>query len=143
MKDYSWTLVNWKTALMSLLINIFVIAVAALILPGFNFIDPRLIVLIAAAVFLGLLNTFIKPILQLLTIRWMFTTYGLILIVTQTIILLLLGWFFQNTIEISSLITAILAALIISFLSWFLDYMFGVIPPLGYFQALREEEFSS
>lgn len=142
MRRFSWSFLNWKTAIMSLLINMFVIVVASL-LPGFNFIDQRLIVLALAAFFLGLLNTFVKPILQLITIRVMFTTYGLILVVTQTVILLLLGWLFQNTIEIRSLITAVLAALIISLLSWFLDYMFGVVPPLGYFQAMREEEYSS
>ena len=38
------------------------------------------------------------------------------------------------------LLTAILGAILIWSISIFLDYVLGVLPPLGYMQALREEE---
>jgi putative membrane protein len=135
-----YSFLNWKVALMSLLINMFAIVVVAILLPGINIVDTRLIVLILAGVFLGLLNTFIKPLLQLITMRLLFVTYGLILIATNTIVLLLLGWLFQNTIIITGLIPAIIGAILITSISVFLDYLLGVLPPLGYIQALREEE---
>jgi uncharacterized membrane protein YvlD (DUF360 family) len=62
------------------------------------------------------------------------------LIATNTIVLLLLGWLFQNTIIITGLIPAIIGAILITSISVFLDYLLGVLPPLGYIQALREEE---
>lgn len=135
-----YSFLNWKVALMSLLINMFAIVVVAILLPGINIVDTRLIVLILAGVFLGLLNTFIKPLLQLITMRLLFVTYGLILIATNTIVLLLLGWLFHNTIIITGLIPAIIGAILITSISVFLDYLLGVLPPLGYIQALREEE---
>lgn len=135
-----YSFLNWKVALMSLLINMFAIVVVAILLPGINIVDTRLIVLILAGVFLGLLNTFIKPLLQLITMRLLFVTYGLILIATNTIVLLLLGWLFQSTIIITGLIPAIIGAILITSISVFLDYLLGVLPPLGYIQALREEE---
>jgi putative membrane protein len=135
-----YTYLNWKVALMSLMINMFAIATVAILLPGINIFDTRLIVLILAAVFLGLLNTFVKPLLQLITMRLLFMTYGLVLIATNTIILLLLGWLFNDTIEITGLLPAILGAILITLISVFLDYLLGVLPPLGYIQALREEE---
>ncbi|MEE4239268.1 MAG: phage holin family protein [Anderseniella sp.] len=117
---------------MSLLINMFAIGLTALILPGLKLIDNRFLVLAVMAAMLGLLNTFIKPILQLLTIRLLFVTYGLILIVTNTVVLLLIGWIFPNRIEIQGIFTAILGGIMIGLIGMFLDYVFGVIPPLGY-----------
>jgi putative membrane protein len=123
---------NWKVLLMSLLINMVAIGLTALILPGLVFIDNRLIVLAIIAAALGLLNTFIKPVLQLLTIRLLFVTYGLVLIITNTIVLLLLGWLFPNRIQIQGLFTAIIGGILIGLISMFLDYVFGVNPPLSY-----------
>jgi len=123
---------NWKVLLMSLLINMVAIGLTALILPGFVLIDNRLLVLAIIAAALGLLNTFIKPLLQLLTIRLLFVTYGLVLIITNTIVLLLLGWLFPNRIQIQGLFTAIIGGILIGLISMFLDYVFGVNPPLSY-----------
>jgi putative membrane protein len=99
-----------------------------------------LIVLAVLAIGLGLLNTFIKPILQLLTIKLLFVTYGLILIVTNTIVLLLLNWLFPNLLEISSLWGAVFGAILIGLIGFFLDYMFGVIPPIGYESYMKDLE---
>jgi putative membrane protein len=123
---------NWKVLLMSLLINMVAIGLTALILPGFVLVDNRLIVLAIIAAALGLLNTFIKPVLQLLTIRLLFVTYGLVLIITNTIVLLLLGWLFPNMIQIQGLFTAIIGGILIGLIGMFLDYVFGVNPPLSY-----------
>lgn len=134
---------NWRVLLMSLLINMTAIAITAIILPNFTILDSRLIVLAVLAVSLGLLNTFLKPILQLITIRLLFVTYGLILIVTNTIVLLLLNWIFQSYLEISSIWGAIFGAIMIGLISLFLDYIFGVIPPIGYDAAMKDLEVSA
>ena len=131
---------NWKVLLMALLVNMVSITVTALLLPGIDILDRRLSTFILLAVGLGLLNTLVKPIFQLLTIRLVFITYGLNVIIINTIILLLLDWIFQDTFEVEGLLTAILGAILIWSIGMFLDYTFGVLPPLGYMQALREEE---
>ena len=131
---------NWKVLLMALLVNMVAITITAIILPGLTITDLRLITFVLLAVVLGLLNTLVKPIFQLLTIRLVFITYGLNIIIINTIMLLLLDWIFGDTLEIDRLLTAILGALLIWSIGTFLDYVFGVLPPLGYMQALREEE---
>jgi putative membrane protein len=125
---------------MALLINMVAITITAIVLPGLTITDLRLITFILLAVVLGLLNTLVKPIFQLLTIRLVFITYGVNLIIINTILLLLLDWIFGDALEIDSLLTAILGALLIWSIGTFLDYVFGVLPPLGYMQALRDEE---
>lgn len=132
MKKWFRKRLNWKVLLMSLLINMFAIGITAMILPGINLTDNRIQMLALFAIFLGLLNTFVKPLLQLVTIRLLFITYGLVLIATNTLVLVILGGIFEGSIEIRSWVTAILGGIMIGLISIFLDYALGVIPPLGY-----------
>ena len=131
---------NWKVLLMSLLINMVAIGLTALILPGFNLVENKLYELALIAMALGLVNTFVKPLLQLLTIRLLFVTYGLVLIATNTIVLLLLGWLFPSWIEIRGIFPAILGGLLIGLISMFLDYVFGVNPPLSYQTSIEDSD---
>ena len=131
---------NWKVLLMSLLINMVAIGLTAVILPGFNLVENKLYELALIAMALGLVNTFVKPLLQLLTIRLLFVTYGLVLIATNTIVLLLLGWLFPSWIEIRGIFPAILGGLLIGLISMFLDYVFGVNPPLSYQTSIEDSD---
>lgn len=133
------TLRNWKVLLMSLLVNMVTISLTALLLPGIVLTRMPLSTFILLAVAMGLLNTLVKPIFQLLTIRLVFIMYGVNLIIINAIILLLLDWIFGSALEITGLLTILLGAVVIGVVSTFLDYLFGVFPPLGYMQALREE----
>jgi len=131
---------NWKVLLMAMLVNMVSITVTALLLPGITITNLRLSTFILLAAVLGLLNTLVKPIFQLLTIRLVFITYGVNIIIVNTILLLLLDWIFRDTFEVEGLLTAIVGAILIWSIGMFLDYVLGVLPPLGYMQALREEE---
>jgi putative membrane protein len=125
---------------MSLLINMIAIGLTAVILPGFNLVENKLYELVVIAIALGLVNTFVKPLLQLLTIRLLFVTYGLVLIVTNTVVLVLLGWLFPSWIEIDGLFPAILGGTLIGLISMFLDYVFGVNPPLSYQTSIDDSD---
>ena len=140
MKYLSGYLGNWKVLLMALLVNMVAITLTALLLPGIDILDRRLSTFILLAVGLGLLNTFVKPVFQLLTIRLVFITYGVNIIIINAILLYVLDWIFRDAFEVKGLLTAILGAILIWSISMFLDYVLGVLPPLGYMQALREEE---
>ena len=131
---------NWKVLLMSLLVNMAAITLTAILLPGMHILDRRLSTFILLAVVLGLLNTLVKPIFQLLTIRLVFITYGVNVIIINAILLYILDWIFRDSFDVAGLLTAILGAILIWSISMFLDYVLGVLPPLGYMQALREEE---
>ena len=140
MKYLSGYLGNWKVLLMALLVNMVAITLTALLLPGIDILDRRLSTFILLAVGLGLLNTFVKPVFQLLTIRLVFITYGVNIIIINAILLYVLDWIFRDAFEVDGLLAAILGAILIWSISMFLDYVLGVLPPLGYMQALREEE---
>ncbi len=136
--------VNWKLMLVRILVNTIVIAITALILPGIRVkagIDsfPILSYLILGAAF-GLLNAFIKPLIQFLTLSFIFITYGLVIIIIHAIMLLMLEWVMPSYFEIDSLFAALIGGFIIGVLSMVLDNIFGLTPPIIDGEAYSQEK---
>jgi len=122
---------NWKLLLMRILVNGFAIAIAAFLLPGILIETSSLIInlLILGLVF-GLLNAFIKPFIQVLTISLIFVTYGLVVIIINTIMLFLLDFLMGDLFQIDNIFAGIMGGIIISLLSLILDNIFGMTPPI-------------
>jgi putative membrane protein len=80
--------------------------------------------LILVAVVFGLVNAFIKPIVQILTCPLTVLTLGLFTLVINMLMLMLTGWLTGGAVTIGGIGPAFLGALIISVvstvLSWFL-----------------------
>ena len=121
---------NWKLILMRLLLNGVAIALTSLLLPGIRIIHNQIITyLILGAVF-GLLNAFVKPIVQFLTLSFLFVTYGLVIVIINTVMLLLLELFMSDLLVIDSFWWALLGGLVLGILGLFLEAIFGLTPPL-------------
>ncbi|HEX8232581.1 MAG TPA: phage holin family protein [Caulobacteraceae bacterium] len=73
--------------------------------------------LIAAAVLLGVVNALVRPVLVLLTLPITLLTLGLFLLVVNGLMIGLVALFLRGF-EIDGLFSAVLAALIISIVSW-------------------------
>lgn len=83
-----------------------------------SFIDALL-----AALILGILNIFIKPILQILTLPINLLTLGLFTLVINAILLEIVAWLIPGF-SISSFWSAILGGFFISIVSWILGWIF-------------------
>ncbi len=119
---------NWRILLVRILVNAVTLVVLA-ILPGITFVDPSLGKLLLMALVLGLINAFIKPILQFLTLSFLFVTYGFVLILINALVLILLARLFQSY-QIASIWAALLGGALIGLISSFLESLFGVAPPI-------------
>lgn len=100
-----------------LAINIFALWVVAYLVPGFILSDTN--ALIVTAVVIGVVNTFIRPIIQLIALPISVITFG----ITAFLINVALLWFtskFVPGFEIVSFTTAIIASIVLSLVSWFL-----------------------
>jgi putative membrane protein len=73
--------------------------------------------LIAAALLLGIVNAFVRPILIILTFPITLVTLGLFLIVINGLMIELVGWFLPGF-HVAGLWPAVLAAIIVSLTSW-------------------------
>lgn len=100
-----------------LAINVFALLVVEYLVPGFKL--GSLWVAVVAAVVIGIVNTFIKPILQLIALPLSIFTFGIAAFLINVCLLWLTSRFVPGF-EIASFTTAIIASIVLSLVSWFL-----------------------
>jgi putative membrane protein len=104
--------------LFKLILNVFTLLIVAYIIPGFEF--DGLWATVVAAVVMGAVNTFIRPILQILFIPLTIVTLG----VTAFLINVVLLWgvsFIVPGFDISSFMTAVWASIALTLIGLFLN----------------------
>lgn len=121
---------NWRMMLVRVLVNSLTLIVVALVLPDIYFPDKRLLNLLFLAAMLGLLNAFVKPIIQFLTLPFIFATYGFVIVAINTIMLILLAAIFPNRFAVDRLIWAIVGGALMGLLASILESLFGLNLPI-------------
>jgi putative membrane protein len=119
---------NWRILLVRICVNAVTLLVLAL-LPGIRFVDASLLNLLMMALVLGLINAFVKPVIQFLTLSLIFVTYGLVLVLINTFVLLLIARLFPQF-QVSTIWVALLGGALIGLVSSILESFFGVAPPI-------------
>lgn len=79
---------------------------------------------IVVAIVLTLLNIFVKPILEFISIPVTLLTLGLFLLVINAIVILIASYL-VNSFEVSGFWAALLFSIIFSIISWLLEAIFG------------------
>ncbi|MED5799551.1 phage holin family protein [Gordonia sp. Z-3] len=111
----------------------FALWIATLIVPGLDFVGGSTgwqqfgIVVVVALIF-GVVNAFIKPIVQILSIPLYILTLGLIHVVINAFMLEMTAWITRNTthwgLEVDSFFwSAIFGAIVISIVGWMLGLL--------------------
>ncbi|MEZ0342000.1 phage holin family protein [Mycobacterium sp. pV006] len=105
--------------------------VVTLLVPGISFVGgdsaaTRVGVIFVVAVVFGLVNAFIKPVVQVLSIPLYILTLGLFHVVVNALMLWLTAWITEHTTRWGLAIddfwwTAIWAAIVLSIVSWALS----------------------
>ena len=88
---------------------------AAKLVPGVHVRDTQTLIL--AALLLGLVNAFIRPIVVLLTLPLTIVTLGLFLLLVNAGMILLVSMFLKGF-EVHGLVAGILAAIVTGLTSW-------------------------
>jgi putative membrane protein len=99
---------------------------ASQIVPGVTILSPGS--LIAAALLLGIINAFVRPILIILTFPITLLTLGLFLLVINGLMIELVSYFLKGFV-VDGLWPAILASVVVSPTSWVMSGWVG--PPHG------------
>jgi putative membrane protein len=121
---------NWRILLLRILINAVALFLTAALVPDIYFVDRSLASLLLLALGLGVLNAFVKPVLQVLTLRFIFASYGLIVILINTLILYLLSFFFPARFAVDHLIWAFAGGALIGAIGSLLESLLGVTAPI-------------
>lgn len=134
-----------QTTLMGFLLHAaltgFALWVVTLIVGGLRFVGgetgwQRVGIIFVVGVIFGLVNAFIKPIVQILSLPLYVLTLGLFHVVINAFMLWLTAWITLNTtgwgLEIDNFWwTAIWAAIVLSFVSWLLSMVVRDVARLG------------
>src|SRR6185503_13357231 len=112
-----------KAFILRWIISTLAVLVATYVVPGIKF--ERWPDLLIATLVLGLLNSFLRPILMLLSLPLLIFTLGLFTIVINAVLLLLVSWLLQPRFVVEGFASAFWGALIISVVSLLLNSVTG------------------
>ncbi len=103
-----------------IVINAIALWVADALIPGLSVSDSISGLLIVAIVF-GLVNAFIKPLIQILSCPLTMLTLGLFTLVINALMLMLTGWLTGGGVATDGFLPALLGAIVISIVSTILS----------------------
>jgi putative membrane protein len=116
--------------LVRMLITAISLWLAALVVPGMHLVGFGTV--LGAALVLGIVNAFVRPIVILLTLPLTILTLGLFLLVVNAMMLGLVSAMFSGF-SISGFWSAIFGAIFVSFFSWLASAFIG---PTGRYEVM-------
>lgn len=122
---------NWRLAIGHIVVNALSLALVMILLPGLKLMHPNPIwSFLVAGLLFGVLNTFVRPVLQFIMFNFLFATFGLVLVLINFILLLILDWLIPGWFQADSLWWALLAALLIGLFGVLFTNLLGMSPPV-------------
>ena len=91
-------------------------------------ISDKLVPLLVVAAILGVITSFVKPVLKVLSIPFILLTLGLFLLVLNALLLLLTGWVADQLgvgFHVDGFWTAVGGAIVITVVTWAVDGLIG------------------
>ncbi|SDC36455.1 phage holin family protein [Nocardioides lianchengensis] len=116
-----------------LVTNAVALAVAAWFIDGIRFTgstetSEKIVPLLVVALILGVITSFVKPVLQILSIPFIIVTLGLFLLVINAVVLMLTGWLagqLDVDFEVTGFWPAVGGAVVITIVTWIVDALIG------------------
>lgn len=106
--------------LIRLAVNVFALLVVAYLVPGF--VLTSLWAAIVAAIMIGVVNTFIRPFVQLIALPLSLLTFGLVALVINVLMLWLASTLVPGF-TITTFYAALVSSVLLSLISWFLGML--------------------
>ncbi len=129
-----------RPVLVRWLVSALCLALTVLIVPHVFFSgDYRILSWLLISAVFGLLLAFVKPLVQLLLLPLIFVSFGLVVVLINTIVIWTLALVFPQRFHVEHLLWALLAGLVSGLLIALLENVFGLTPPIikGQPEALR------
>ena len=121
---------NWRLFLVRLVSSGLAVVITVAVLPGLWFTSWQTGKFLLIAVVFGLLNATVKPLLQFFSLRYLVATYGVVVVLINAVLLLLLSWVLDDTLQASGLLALLVGGLVVGVVGLALDTMAGTTPPI-------------
>ena len=103
---------------------------AVVLVPGLSFTSWRWGEGLAIALIFALLNAFVKPLLQFMSLRFLFSSYGIVIVLINTLLLLLLARIMSDSIMFDSVFALLVGGVLVGLIGGALDAMLGANYPM-------------
>jgi putative membrane protein len=121
---------RWRLVAARLVVSLAAIALTIVIFPGMRILGTFWIwILVLGAVF-GVLNAFVKPVLQVLMIRYLFVSYGLVVFAIYVALFWLLDVVTGKRLEIDGFWNLLGGGIVAGLLVILLENLIGVTAPV-------------
>jgi putative membrane protein len=137
---------NWRLMLVQVIANTIALGLVVLLLPGIHMPgDSFIFELLASGVIFGLLNAFVRPVLQFIMFRYLFITFGLVLVLINIIILSMMAALTPERFKVDGWLSLVIAGVLVLIVGTFIETLMGLQPPIvddGPSAHTREQLFS-
>lgn len=121
---------NWRAVLVRFVVDTVVVATVVLLVPGLTLpLGETWLDLVYLGLLYALINVFVRPLFNLLLMPLLVPTYGLVMLLVYILEFALLAWF-SGLIEIANPLALLLAGLLLAILTWSLEGIMGLTPPV-------------
>lgn len=121
---------NWRMLLMRIALNSIALTLVVAILPNIYFVQISVSNILLLAIVMGVLNAFVKPIIQFLTLPLVFATFGIVLVLVNAAMIILLAILFPTRLAVDSIWASMLGGLLFGIISSFFEALFGLTIPI-------------
>jgi putative membrane protein len=102
-----------RPLLLRFLVSAVSLALTAIIVPHIFFAgDYRILSWLLISAVFGLLNAFLKPLLQIIMLPLIFVSYGLVVVLINTVLLWSLAWIFTERFHVQHILWALVGGLV-------------------------------
>jgi putative membrane protein len=121
----------WRVVLLRFLINAVALAVTVGVVPQISFAgNHRILTWLAVSAVFGLLNAFVKPIVQVVMLPLMFVSYGLVILIINAVMLWVLDLVIPMRFQTDHLFWVLVGGAVFSLIASFLESLLGLTPPI-------------
>ncbi len=120
---------NWRLFLIRFLSAGLAVVATVVVVPGLAFAGWRWGDFTRIAIIFGVLNATVKPLLQFLVLRFIFSTYGIVVVIINTLLLVLLAAILDGTFEAARPLSVLFGGLVVGVLGLILETLLGATPP--------------
>ncbi len=115
------------------------VVLTVLLLPGLVFDGYYVGYFVVTGLVFGLLNAFVKPLIQFFLLRYLVVSYGIVVIAINAFLLYLLSAILRDDFTASSVLALLAGGLVVGVLGLIFDAVAGTTPPILDRQPEREE----
>jgi putative membrane protein len=120
-----------RPLLLRFVVNALSLALTVIVVPHVFFAgDYRILSWLLISAVFGLLNAFLKPLLQILMLPLIFVSYGLVVVLINTVLLWTLAWIFPERFHVQHILWAFVGGLVCGVLEGLFQNLLGLTPPI-------------